>query len=818
LTTLHKRLAFENHDHVNRFNWYVSETSLIILRRADLTEEAMGQPTVGLSRKSPSRIASPLRAAKPSLRKPNAVSDDATLSPVDQLYKNFISIFGNTNQDQIFSMVWPGTILDPASYSNNGPSDPESILTSINQSMLFDQYYPVGTITQPDGTRVSDRYAQAIQRYGPIPNASLEKLQSVLRERLSQPTQMYIDGKMVTMTLLDQFNYLNSEWTSRRQAWADLQTSEIQALKASGDAGWFADYVAWYGINAQSHIDSVNAAYDRLVAEFPLNAFQDALAVLSTQEAAALLRARNDLSNATVPVPVSIGNDYVVSQAIPADWGNILTSSMTFVDLLASPQAQQTALNTAIAVLQQQIYAWQAVLAQIPAGSAATIQAALEAFQNAGAAYSASIDATLQAYTANAVTAVQIYMNSEIDDTTIGEINKAKQDLDEADGNAPADLDKDQIDKIIADVGAGQSALITANSSMVATGYDLATKATAYLNSKNGAGLAPILSPIVDQLKSQLTLVEQKAADLASSSFRSQQLAAGKVAPFTGCPSIDPTMPSSASSAINQRWSEISLNVDTKSMETSSAASTSYSQMNWSVDLFFGSAGGQSSSSSADFASTYLGTDGHIEIGMLATKVLIQRPWMHPELFSLSSNYFRVSDSPLTTPTPPEGGWTRNNLVSQDLGGGAVGLAGADLASRLNAGPFPAYPVALLLVKDVTIKISSIKTQTRALEQQAASNSTQGGGFLCFSVSAEQSSSSDNKSAGSYSQAGTYTFKIAAPQVIGAWLQINHTDDSVPLDDALATEIADALGFVTKLQSVVSVGRISAAIPQPNQA
>lgn len=792
----------------------VLSPALFILGRADLAEETKDRAVRDINRKAAAQISAPLKRAGSSSTKKSGVSSDEISSPVDKLYKKFLDVFGNTNQDQIFSMIWPGTILDPVSYSSGGSDEPQAILASINQSMLFDQYYPVGTITQPDGTRVSDRYAQAIQRYGPIPNASLEKLQSVLRERLSQITQMSIDGKMVTMTLLDQFNYLNSEWTSRRQAWADLQTSKIQALKESGDAGWFGDYVAWYGVNAQSHIDSVNAAYDRLVAEFPLNAFQDALAVLSTQEAAALLRARNDLSNATIPVPVSIGNDYVVSQAIPADWGNLLTSSMTFVDLLASPQAQQTALNTAIAVLQQQVYAWQAVLAQIPAGTAASIQAALEAFQNAGTAYSASIDATLQAYTANAVTAVQIYMDSEIDDTTIGQINTAKQELDEADGDAPADLDKEQIEKIIADIGAGQSALITANSSMVAAGYDLATKATAYLNSKNGAGLAPILSPIVDQLKSQLALVEQKAADLASSSFRSQQLAVGKVTPFTGCPPIDPTMPSSATSAVNQRWSEITLKVDSTEMKTASTASTSYSQMNWSVDLFFGSAGGQSSSSSAEFASTYLGEEGHIEIGMLASKVLIQRPWMHPELFSLSSNYFRVSDNPLTTPTPPEGGWTRENLVSQDLGGGAVGLAGADLASKLNAGPFPAYPVALLLVKDVTIKISSIKTETAALEDQASSNSTQGGGFLCFSVSAEQSSSSDNKSAGSYSQAGTYTFKIAAPQVIGAWLQINHTDDSVPLDDTLAAEIADALGFVTKLQSVASVGRISPSIPQ----
>ncbi|WP_409644332.1 hypothetical protein [Sphingorhabdus sp.] len=741
--------------------------------------------------------------------------DQLILSPVDAIYQKFVSIFGNTNESQVFSLIWPGTILDPHSYDGLDDNGVDGILASIAQSLLFDQHYPVGTITQPDGTRVSDRYAQAIQRYGIVPNASLLSLQSILRDRLSQVTQMSIDGKLVSMTLLDQFNYLNGIWTSRRQQWDDQQTTKIQQLKASGDANWFAEYVEWYGINAQPYIDSINAAYDRLIAEFPLNAFQDALSILGTQEAAALLRARNDLANATIPVPSSIGNDYVVTQAIPADWGSILTSSMTFVDLLASPQAQQAALDTAITVLQQQIYGWQAILAQIPAGQAADIAAALAAFEDAGNTYSAAVDSTLSTYTNNAVTAVQIYMNNKQDETTLGQINQAKQDMDIAAGNEPADLNQEQVDAIIGDIGKGQSDLITSNSSMVSAGYNLASKATAYLNSKNGAGLKSMIQPVVDQLTSQLALVVQKAADLASSAARAQQLAAGANPAFKDGPVLDPVMPSNAASAINQRWSEITLSVNASSMATSSTATTSYEQMNWSVDLFFGSAGGESSEASSSFASNYMKQDSTIQIGMLATKVVIQRPWMHPELFNMSSNYFRVSQDPLTTPTPPEGGWTRDLIVPQELGGSAPGTSGGMAARALNQGPFPAYPVALLLVKDVTIKFSYDSAKTNAFEQQSSSNSTQGGGFFCFSVSEQQSSSSDTKSSGSYSQAGTYAFKIAAPQVIGAWLQITPPDNSVPLDETLASEIADSLGFVTKLQAVAQAGR--ATFKQPSQ-
>lgn len=96
-------------------------------------------------------------------------------------------------------MVWPGTVLDPESYSYPDPTQPVPILTSVAQSKLFDQHYPLATITQPDGTRVSDRYRQAIERYGPVPNAMLLQLQEMLRERLGQTTQMSIDGKIVPM-------------------------------------------------------------------------------------------------------------------------------------------------------------------------------------------------------------------------------------------------------------------------------------------------------------------------------------------------------------------------------------------------------------------------------------------------------------------------------------------------------------------------------------------------------------------------------------------------------------------------------------------
>jgi len=754
-------------------------------------------------------------SGSPSIQDADVNAGSASLSPVDTLYNAFVAVFGNTNPSQVFSLVWPGTILDPSSFADPDSSGPVPVLTSIAQSLLFDQYYPVATVTQPDGTRVSDRYAQAIERYGPVPNAALLQLQTTLRDRLNQTTQMSIDGKMVTMTLIDQFNYLDGIWTSKRQAWADLQAQQLATLQASGNPNWWEAYVVWYGITAQPQIDAINAAYDRLVAEFPLNAFQDAIAILSTQEAAALLRARNDLTNATVPIPPQIGDQYVVSQAVPADWGAELVSSTTFIDLLAAPDAQQASLDQAIAVLQQQIFGWNAVLAQIPAGSRAEIQAALDAFNQASTSYTSAINNLLTTYTNNAVTAVKVYSQYKAG-TTQGNTDGANNlltELDKQNGTTSNPLSTADYTKIATELGTAQNNLIGANSSMVSAGVELGRKATALLHSKAGEGLRAIITPVIDRLTAQLTILQQQVANVQSSSIKTLQLAGVGPAGVTGVAVPDPSMPSTADSLLDQRWESVVIDIDSTSMQTASTTSTAFSQFDWSVDLFFGSAGGESTSMSSAFASQYMDASSSIKIGMLATKVLIERPWMHPELFNLSSSYYRVSTSPLTTPAPGTSGWTRDILVATALGGGATPGAAAAATEAINEGPFPAYPVALLLVKDVTIKMKMIASQTDALDQQSQQNSQEGGGFLCFSISSTQSSSSSTKSAGSYAMGGTYVFRIAAPQVAGAWLQITPPDLSAPLDSTLAKEIADSLGFVTRIQAVATAGRQSVRAP-----
>jgi hypothetical protein len=735
-----------------------------------------------------------------------AVDDSPVKSPVDLLYNKFASTFGNTNPMQLFSMVWPGTILDYETYKDGAAADaPLPPLVEINQSTLFDQYYPIATITQPDGTRVSDRYQQAIESYGPKPNAALINLQSVIRQRLDQQTTIDINGVTKKVSLLEKYDILQERWIEKKQAWSTLKTGKLDYYKTNGDPDWWEQYIAWYEQTADSYVAGINAAYNRMLADFPINEFEDALAILDTHDAAALLRAKQDLRNAETPVPNNLGSNFYSAQAVPGNWGNALRPSSTFRDLLADPQSQQRYMDLCINQLREQIFAWNAVIAQIPDTNKAEIAAALQAFNDASNKYFDSTSQLVKDYGDNTVVAVKVYM----------QYTQAKEEEKAADAKKLKDkLDKDQPSgggkfdyvKAAEAINAGQKLLVDDTGSMVKAGQALAQKATAYLNSKAGEGLREMIAPVLAKLQSQLAILMDQIRNFNSAAGRTIQLKGTgiKLLNEANDDSFYPLNASTVDDVLNQRWSEVTIQVDEASMNTGSQSSTSFSETNWGVDFFFGSAGGQDSSASQAFATQYMAKGSKIQIGMLVTKVLIERPWMHPELFGMSNNFFKAVDTAVTSKDPI----SKGQLLQKLLEGGAeeTQAAAAQNCRKLNAAILPGYPVALLLAKDITIKMSLQDTKADTAQAHSEQNSSSGGGFLCFSVSHTEASSADSKSSNSYSMGGDFVFRIPAPQIVGVWNQILPEDKSDYLD-------SDALERILQFKQIAKIGR-AATEPQ----
>lgn len=718
----------------------------------------------------------------------------------DKLYTAFTSVFGNSNPMQLFSMVWPGTPLDYGTYKDDNPANqPLSPLVEIAQSTLFDQFYPIATITQPDGTRVSDRYRQALDSYGPKPNEALIDLQRVLRQRLDQTTTIDVDGQIQKVTLLEKYTILQDRWIAKKQQWSELKSKTLDDYRTSGAPDWWEQYVTWYETVADAYVAAIDAAYNRMIADFPVNEFEDALAILDTHDAAALLRAKQDLRNAQVDVPDSLGSSFYSTQAVPRNWGNALVPCTTFRDLLAAPEAQQRYLNLCADQLRNQIFSWNAVLAQIPDNSKEDIAAALADFNDASNAYFDATAKLVKDYGDNVVVAVKTYMQytqgSDEEKQVNAETLRQKLDKDN-----PDPLHKQPINwaEVSSKVNNCQKLLSDDTGSMVKSGQVLGQKATAYLNSRAGEGLRAMIVPVLDKLQTQLATLVDQIRNFDSAASRAIQLnGTGSVANQTDPAALKA---SPVDDPFGQRWSEISFTISSDNTTQESAASTSFSQTNWGVDFFFGSAGGTSTSQSQSFFSDYVEEGSEVQIGMLATKVLIERPWMHPELFTMSKNFFKAIDTPVSSASPI----ARGELLAVSMGGSTTSAKALENVQKINQAILPGYPVALLIVKDVTIKIKLQAGKTQVMQSHSEQNSSGGGGFLCFSVSRAQASTADSQSTNSYSMAGDFVFRIPAPQIVGVWNQILPSDRSTYLN-------GDDLKRILQFKEVERLGRMVAA-------
>jgi hypothetical protein len=104
----------------------------------------------------------------------------------------------------------------------------------------------------------------------------------------------------------------------------------------------------------------------------------------------------------------------------------------------------------------------------------------------------------------------------------------------------------------------------------------------------------------------------------------------------------------------------------------------------------------------------------------------------------------------------------------------------------------PAYPMAFVIAKDITIRVKSSDSNSSLSKALASQSSSTGGGFLCFSASSASSSKSTSESSyhGSH---GEYTYiRIPGPQIIGWMLQLTPSDNSSPYE-ALDKDILDQM-------------------------
>lgn len=231
-----------------------------------------------------------------------------------------------------------------------------------------------------------------------------------------------------------------------------------------------------------------------------------------------------------------------------------------------------------------------------------------------------------------------------------------------------------------------------------------------------------------------------------------------RIALSTGKTDAQKTLPDSRPT-VNEFFDvTLKFNKNEASSDTQLTSSSSFSKT--SVNFIFGSYGSSSSQEASDFNSKHQANNIDIEMGMRATKVTIDRGgWFSPEVLEASKNMFSIGKG------------------------------------KFNES-FATYPVAFIIVKDVTLKYTFQEDEVDQAASYAHSASESGGGFLCFSHSHGSSSTKNSKSAYTGKEGTSVVIRIPGPQILMWILEKVPTDQSEPYPSgasALPPGVADIL-------------------------
>ncbi|KIO32805.1 hypothetical protein M407DRAFT_4299 [Tulasnella calospora MUT 4182] len=457
--------------------------------------------------------------------------------------------------------------------------------------------------------------------------------------------------------------------------------------------------------------------------------------------AEALLRAKEAL-RASKMRSVDDTEDIYPVQLSPASWGNYLTTDFEPVDLLMD----QDAIIDYVINAQNQRNELVRRLSILQSGK----QDAKTLEKEVGVArdrLTKAKEEMLKGLTENAATFVNLY---------VAKITKVK-DFDEKKlkETIPTKWNLDITPQEVTQIKDGLDKVITQRDN-----YDAAMDKYSRILGEVASAEASNPEVAISQLKAQIEALS------ASISTHSSILQAVRD-PKTGgsSPNVVPPNPKKGAS----QWQSIIVRYDSSKRDDTSQQLQSSSTVQAHAGGWFWSAQYNQDKSKAEDLKKFNGTNTSVDLAMNVMKVQISRPWLDASIFNQSNAYVRISDKKFSTgfdtklvssqnEKPPTGGELQNKF--------------AEAEDSL----LPAYPVAFIVAKDVTIKLTSSTEAAASLNTIMKESMSGGGSCLGFSVAAAGQSSSHTQSAYSAHENDTVSMKIPGPQIIGWIVQCTPED------------------------------------------
>lgn len=694
---------------------------------------------------------------------------------LDTLYEKITDVIGGDNPNQYFCMTLPGTLIDPTDYKYD-ISGEKPAHVKANESKLVNKLFDACFMTASDnGRQLQNQYRTALNMLSPKLNRDLFEMKVRLREVLMTPYQYdFGNGMEDSMTLEQVFYRLYSEYVAAKAAWNQKQLDKKAELKRTIiDPNERRDaYLEWYGLVAEAERVMLDEKLGKVLNVFSPSDMSIINAILNCGVGGEIESVRSAMDMVEELNPDG-GYVYPV-KLYPKNWFELLDTSFTGVDLLESPAA----LSQQMKILEMQrsnlMMNISKLISTIP--DDAEVNALKQEYQIAEAAFQKLVGECTKAgvnATADVVKGiVDLCYKKEDGSLQLPSEEEASRIV----KSAANDEDKSkEINNLISVIAKNASDCLDKQVAAVEAAGKGTEAALRWCEAYNKQQLKTLLEP----LKIQLEDVNNEILELKD------KIALSKAVMNKPGNDVADVMPNKAADGFTQILIQSKMSsVSQKSSKESEASSSS-----WGASFLLGGYSSNKSHQKSVENSLNASSEIEIQIGMNLAKVQIEREWFDPGIFLLTSNMYNFSSNKISADNDTS--FASDNVEE-------VKKRFADMNECI----FPAYPVAFVIAKDVSIRFTSKTSLSSSFAETIEDHASKGGGFLIFSGNSSSASSSGQSSAVANSNANSVTIRFTAPQILGYYMQATPADKSTHINSPTDADMS-VIGFVSKFKEMI---------------
>ncbi len=218
--------------------------------------------------------------------------------------------------------------------------------------------------------------------------------------------------------------------------------------------------------------------------------------------------------------------------------------------------------------------------------------------------------------------------------------------------------------------------------------------------------------------------------------------------------------------AVPEGFTQLTISHDVSSASSHSLTTSSSSTSTSDSGFWIFRKKTRSSQSQSSTESHFENKAFKIEIGMNVAKVGIEREWFNPGIFALTEEMYSVAET------------TDDKQKKLYIAEYEDKDSTKKVRIPKGSGVFPCYPTAMVIARDVTIRLTSSEFSDFTKQSEFSSECSSSKTFFVFNAGDSSSTHTSSGSSGSDSSSRAISLRFTTPQIIGFYQQIVPEDKS----------------------------------------